>query len=64
MVLHVESGWWLIPFIVSVVGFFFAFRINGASSGSFGSAFFSMVNYLILFVVPSLIAWLIWALLR
>lgn len=69
MTFTIQFGWWIIPALVSLIGFIVAHSMcnDGRSSGGgfmdFG-AFFDMVTYLIFFVLPSLLAWLIWSLLK
>lgn len=64
----ITLGWWLLPAFVSVAGFIAAFLMchDDHSGGGFLdlSGFFHMVTWLVVFVVPSLIAWLIWSLLK
>lgn len=60
--MNISLGWWLIPLAISFVGFAVAFEFSRNESGLFAN-FFAFLAYLIVFVVPSLMAWLIWALL-
>lgn len=61
----VTLGWWLAPALVSLVGWVSARRICRCEMGGIlGREFFDAVTYVVLFVLPSLLAWLIWALLK
>lgn len=63
----ITLGWWVLPLIVSLIGFAISTKFNFESGGSdwFGlNSLFSTLTYLIFFIVPSLIAWLAWALLK
>lgn len=62
--MSITINWWLVPTLISLVGWFVANRMNRDAGGGFFDAAFSAINYLIFFVVPSLVAWLVWALLR
>lgn len=70
MTFTIEFGWWLLPMAVTVGMFVVALRMNreadfgGGYFGEGASAMFSLINYLLVWVLPSLVAWLIWALLR
>lgn len=67
MTLTIEWGWWLAPFAVTVLMFIVANRITrdigGGGDYSF-AGFFAGLYYMIVWVLPSLVAWLIWALVR
>lgn len=63
----ITLGWWLVPTLVSIIGWIVSHSMTSEQGGSdwFGmNSFFTFVTYLMFFVVPSLIAWLVWALLR
>ncbi len=64
----IELGWWLAPALVTLATFIAANHMCSDSSGGGGfmdmSSFFDMVTYMIFFVIPSLVAWLIWALIK
>lgn len=62
MTVTIEWGWWLLPFAITI-GTFIAARVmnHEAGHGGLGDVFFSAVNYLIVCVVPSLVAWLVWS---
>lgn len=66
MTLTLTFGWWLLPMLVSIIGLICSIvmtRNQGTDWFGIGS-FFTFVTYVMFFVVPSLIAWLIWALLK
>lgn len=69
MNITIEWGWWLLPFAITVGTFIAALTVNkqaGDGGGWFAgvNALFSFLNYLILCVVPSLVAWLVWSIFR
>lgn len=69
MTFTIQFGWWIAPTLVTLIGFFVArnmCRDGNSSGGGFLDlgAFFDMVTYLIFFILPSLLAWLIWSLLK
>lgn len=69
MSITIELGWWLAPFAFTVASFLFAVAINrnGQSDGGWSAGLdgmFSLMTYLLMCVVPSLIAWLVWSILR
>lgn len=68
MTFTIEFGWWIVPMLVTIAGFIVARSMcsDGNSGGGFldFSAFFDMVTYLMFFVLPSLLAWLIWSLMK
>ena len=67
MTFTIEFGWWLAPLAVTLATFIAATWMNrdicGGGDYSF-SGFWAGINYLIFWIIPSLIAWLVWALLR
>ena len=70
MTFTIEMGWWLAPFAVTVATFIAVTVFNqrtatgGGGLGGAMEAGFHFMFYMIGWVVPSLIAWLVWALLR
>lgn len=69
MNITIELGWWLLPFAFTVASFLCAVAINrnGRSSGSWSAGIdgmFSLMSYLLMCVVPSLVAWLVWSIFR
>jgi len=69
MNITIEWGWWLLPFAITVSTFIAARTVNkraGDGGGWFGgvNALFSFLNYLVMCVVPSLVAWLVWSIFR
>lgn len=68
MTITVSSGWWLAPFMVTLASFGWAMFINrdnqpGGDYAALGGAMVTLFIYGIATIV-SLIAWLIWAVLR
>lgn len=68
MSVTIEWGWWLLPFTITVTTFIAATAMNrnaggGAWSGGL-DAIGSLICYLTLCGVPSLIAWLLWSIFR
>lgn len=60
-----SMGWWLAPVLVMVVGATAAWRYSlECNTGHFMDGFFLFVIWTIAFVVPSLVAWLAWAIAR
>lgn len=62
MSVTIALGWWLVPFMVTVVAVLVALyvEINGRSSG-IGGALVSLLLWAAVIIV-SLVAWLLWAL--
>lgn len=65
MSISIEISWWIIPAIITLIAFGWA---HSASSGGGGGDSYSqagqgiaMVLYFAAAAIPSLIAWLIWA---
>lgn len=69
MNITIEWGWWLLPLAITAGTFIAVRTMNskvGDGGGWFGgfNALFSFLNYLVLCVVPSLVAWLVWSVFR
>lgn len=69
MTLTIECGWWLLPFAITVGTFIVAHWMNRDALGGGGwggaiDAACSLFNYLLVCVVPSLVAWLLWSIFR
>ena len=70
MTFTIEWGWWLLPFAVSVAGAIVSLWMNRQARGTAGdysnavAPLFDALVWLLFFVLPSLAAWLVWALLR
>ena len=69
MTITIEWGWWLLPLAITV-GTFIGARVINSEAGDGGgwfagvNAMFSFITYLIVCVVPSLVAWLVWSIFR
>lgn len=69
MSVTIEWGWWLLP-LAFTVGTFIAARVINSEAGDGGgwfagvNAMFSFITYLLVCVVPSLVAWLLWSIFR
>lgn len=63
MTIHV--GWWVVPLVITLAAFGWCAFINYRDSGGgYLDAVANVFNMLIFAVVPSLVAWLVWALLK
>lgn len=61
----ITLGWWLLPALITLVSLIWCLVVNARdSSGGFLDGMANLFNLLVFCVVPSLIAWLAWALLR
>lgn len=64
MTITLLPGWWLLPLAVTVVAFVWACRTGNESGGSYGAGhIYNLMIYLIA-AFSSVVAWLIWSLLR
>jgi hypothetical protein len=62
----ITLGWWLLPLFITIFTFCLSlYWCKDDSGGSFidMSSFFIFITFAIVWVIPSLIAWLAWALL-
>lgn len=66
MTIAIELGWWLAPAALTVLLLIPpALMTRGMGDDSCGiGMMFAFATYVIFWLVPSLIAWLVWALLR
>lgn len=59
-----EINWWILPLVVTVLGFIFALEMNRQDRNEYFGLkyFFAPINYLIFFITPASLAWMVWAL--
>lgn len=60
--MSLELGWWMAPLLITIVCFWFAYDMNRGQGNSMFSYVVSFFNYAIVGGIPSLVAWLVWAL--
>lgn len=61
--MSIAIGWWAIPAFVTIAALYVAFREQPASSGNdYGAGAVIGAMFIMLALIVSLIAWLIWAL--
>jgi hypothetical protein len=66
MTFTITAGWWLVPLAATIVSWFICWMTTRDKDNDLlgVNGLFTLITYLVFCVVPSLIAWLIWALTR